>query len=451
MKKNYSIILITLSILLFACSKNNDKVIPDPKLDFTYKVDVSTKTVTFTNTSKGVEDYKWNFGDEKQSTEESPKHTYKTEGTFKLVLQAKSIKTQEIVYLAKDIVVGDPLGHQPSASIKEINNIDFAGADIEWENINSEKNGINRYLEISRNKEFTDLLSSEGVGSSTKSKLNDLVPNTYYWVRLKTVFYELGNTEPIAKFSNVKTFQTTEMPSPAVEFQLKVDGASYNMFKIIKHNFSSQHLFSKSIKYSLNVYRLEDKAPAIRVNHLFDTFIKEPYTIFIAEYKAEYQGIVKTATSQGEIIGKKFIANLANSTGWDGTYTRKYIQNAKTMLEFGESEDGKKVVFQLNGFKGEVGEMFELKRNTLYGIDGKNSINTVDDTYAYYMDGVSPYKYYLARQNQRLELYRISDKYYYFRTNSSDDFDMLNFRQDRDDVSNYGDFSVYQTYFVVPK
>ena len=333
MKNIYLLVIICIAILTYSCSK--DKEIPDPKLDFTYQVDKETKTVTFTNTSKGVEDYKWNFGDEEQSSEESPKHTYKTEGTFKLVLQAKSIKTQEIVYLSKDIIVGDPLGHQPSASIKEINHIDFAGADIVWENINSEKNGINRYLEISRNKEFTDLLSSDRVGSSTKSKFTDLVPNKEYWVRLKTVFYELGNTKAIAKFSDVKMFQTTDMPSPSIEFQTKVEGASYNMLKIIRHNFTSSHLFSTSIKYTLNVYRLDDKSPAIKVNHLFDTFIKEPYTIFIADYKAEYKGVVKTATSQSEIIGKKFIANLANSQGWDGSYTRKYIQNAKTMLEFG--------------------------------------------------------------------------------------------------------------------
>ncbi|MCH4895874.1 PKD domain-containing protein [Marinilabiliaceae bacterium JC040] len=449
MKNIYLLVIICIAILTYSCSK--DKEIPDPKLDFTYQVDKETKTVTFTNTSKGVEDYKWNFGDEEQSSEESPKHTYKTEGTFKLVLQAKSLKTQEIVYLSKEIVVGDPLGHQPSASIKEVKNIDFAGADLVWENINSENRGINRYIEISSDKDFKDILSEYRVDSSTNYKLNDLIPKTNYWVRLKTIFYELGNPNPIDKYSDVETFQTTDMPSPSVEFQLKLERLSYNMFKIIRHNFTSSHLFSTNIKYTLNVYRLDDNVPAIEVKHLFDTYIKEPYTIFIAEYKAEYKGVVKTATSQGEIIGKKFIANLANSEGWDGTYTKKYIQNAKTMLEFGESEDGKKVVFQLNGFKGEVGEIFELKENTLYRADGKNSINTVDDTYAYYMDGVSPYKYYLARQNQRLELYRISDKYYYFRTNSSDDFDMLNFRQDRDDVSNYGDFSVYQTYFVVPK
>lgn len=449
MKNFYPIILISLTILTFSCSKS--KIIPDAKLDFSYQVDLAKKTVSFTNKSEGVEDYKWNFGDEEISSQESPKHIYKTEGTFKSILQGKSLKTKELVYLSKDIIVGNPLGHQPSASIVEINNIDFAGADIIWENINSEKSGINRYLEISRNEEFTDILLSERVDSRTKSKFNDLVPNTNYWTRLKTVFYELGNTKEMLNYSKIKTFKTTDMSSPSIEIQDKVPGASYNMFKIIKHNLTSPHLYSTNIKYTLNVYRLDDKSPAIRVNHLFDTFIKEPYTFFIAEYKAEYKKVEKVATSQTEIIGKNFIANLGNSDGWDGTYTRKYIQNAKTMLEFGESADGKKIVFQLSGFKGEVGELFELNRNINFRKDGKNSINTVDDTYAYYMDGTSPYKYYLARQSQRLELYRISDKHYYFRTNSSDDSDMLNFCQDGDDISNYNRFSVYQTYFVVLK
>lgn len=48
-------------------------------------------TATFTNTSKNAQTYLWDFGDGNTSTEVSPKHTYASYGTYKIVLTAKNV------------------------------------------------------------------------------------------------------------------------------------------------------------------------------------------------------------------------------------------------------------------------------------------------------------------------------------------------------------------------
>lgn len=62
----------------FSCKK--DKV--QPAVDVIYTVKVDGLTATFTNQTKGVSTYKWNFGDGATSTEANPVHAYSVKGKY---------------------------------------------------------------------------------------------------------------------------------------------------------------------------------------------------------------------------------------------------------------------------------------------------------------------------------------------------------------------------------
>jgi len=63
-------------------------VIPDPVSNFTNEI--TDLEVVFTNTSKNATTYIWDFGDNRSSTNENPKHTYLDSGTFTVTLTASS-------------------------------------------------------------------------------------------------------------------------------------------------------------------------------------------------------------------------------------------------------------------------------------------------------------------------------------------------------------------------
>ncbi|MGB0838805.1 MAG: PKD domain-containing protein [Chitinophagales bacterium] len=55
----------------------------DPTLIPSYSFDVKTKKVAFTNQSYGsYDEYTWNFGDDKISTQRNPIHVYETSGSY---------------------------------------------------------------------------------------------------------------------------------------------------------------------------------------------------------------------------------------------------------------------------------------------------------------------------------------------------------------------------------
>ena len=92
MKK--TILLLTLCLALMACKKVN--------VDFTYSPTEprAGQAVQFSNLSSGGEEWEWAFGDGATTTIKSPSHTYKSPGTYRVVLKVDKknalTKTAEI-------------------------------------------------------------------------------------------------------------------------------------------------------------------------------------------------------------------------------------------------------------------------------------------------------------------------------------------------------------------
>lgn len=69
-------------------------IVSSPVASFTFTVDGGT--VTFTNTSDGGDNFIWDFGDGNSSTDESPVHTYASQGVYNVVLEASGACTPTI-------------------------------------------------------------------------------------------------------------------------------------------------------------------------------------------------------------------------------------------------------------------------------------------------------------------------------------------------------------------
>lgn len=445
------LLLLLMSIAVFiSCGKEDEALeTKTPKVDFSYEIDLATKTVTLTNKSVAVENYNWFFSDGEKSSEESPKHTFKSEGTFEVTLSAKVVDSEEMKYKTEEIVVGDPNGHKPMAILQDAEGIDFAGFTIKWTRKNPQTRAILN-LQISKDKNFETILKTERVDHITEKleyKLTDLDINTQYWYRMQ-IKYTVASKEDIY-YSEVKSTNTVNMPEPSFSINNAPSGGSSAWFEIVRNNIKCINLYSETIKYTLEVSRDEDfnSTDVIKINHLFDTYLKEPNTTFYIRYTAEYKGETRSV-SGSEAYSFKYIASLGNSDGLSGNYTKKFIQNAKTMLEFGV-EDGARAVIQIKNFNG-VGK-YPLKYNINHFKDEANSINTVDDSYAYYLDGKSAFKYYLSRKGISLNVYRETADAFYCTIISDDDYNTLQFRQSKLDVRNGDYYSLHSPYFVIMK
>ena len=77
---NYFLISFLLFSLIGLNSCKKDSA--TPQTDVIYEVKVDGLTATFTNQTKGVVGYKWDFGDGASSTDENPVHTYAAKGKY---------------------------------------------------------------------------------------------------------------------------------------------------------------------------------------------------------------------------------------------------------------------------------------------------------------------------------------------------------------------------------
>jgi PKD repeat protein len=71
----------------FSCKKDKTQ----PAVDVIYTVDVDGLTATFTNQTKGVKTYKWDFGDGTTSNEQNPVHTYSVKGKYVPTLYVSTV------------------------------------------------------------------------------------------------------------------------------------------------------------------------------------------------------------------------------------------------------------------------------------------------------------------------------------------------------------------------
>lgn len=109
-----SIILLTLTFLLYSCKKEGFPVPPASTVPlFSYTVDndgYAPATLTFTNESivpaaAGTPSYYWNFGDGSNSTEVNPSHLYTKSGVYTVKLVITMSVSLEIRELTKSIVI----------------------------------------------------------------------------------------------------------------------------------------------------------------------------------------------------------------------------------------------------------------------------------------------------------------------------------------------------------
>ncbi|MGB5988446.1 MAG: PKD domain-containing protein [Marinifilaceae bacterium] len=445
--KGKLILLIMSIVLLTSCSKDNGEEKLQAKVDFSYVIDLATKTVTFTNKSVAVGDYNWFFAEGETSREKSPKHTFKSEGTFKVLLTARDTDSPEVLFKKETIVIGDPNGHKPMAAVQEAEDIEFAGFKIKWTRTNPQTRATLK-LQISDDANFEHIVKTQRIDNYDNQELNanDLNVTTQYWFRIQITYRE--STEDEIYYSEVKTATTTDMPSPSFTVKNSTNG-SFCWFEVIKNSISSKYIFSEHISRTFEISRSETFEAGYEAMspNVFNTYIKEPNTKYYIRYSAVYKGTTRTAEGS-KLYSYKYIANLGNGNGLTGDHSRMFKKNGKTMLEFGV-KDGARSIIQINGFTG-VGK-YPLKFNDNHFKEAANTINTVDDSYAYYFDGTSAFKYFLSRQGIYLNVYRETATAYYCTIISDDHYDSLQFRQSRLEVKNGNYYHLHTPYFVVMK
>lgn len=201
----YSSIGMILSCFL-SCKK--DKV--QSSVDVIYTVNVDGLTATFTNQTKGVTTYKWDFGDGATSTEENPVHTYAVKGKYVPTLYVTTASGQNfegstVLRLSKGSPVKlddntlsdwDTLNHNvitsgPKGGIFRKVKFDYDGANIYF------------YIEMASKKSNGDIFDFyiDPDNNSGTGLLTSLFPNGGYDVLMEgamldnwfDVFYHTGD------------------------------------------------------------------------------------------------------------------------------------------------------------------------------------------------------------------------------------------------------------------
>lgn len=446
--KERLIILLIFIVFLGGCEKSQgDKIFLalDPKIDFTYEIDIPTKTVTYTNKSKNLKNYTWYFGDGDTSKEKSPKHIYKSEGTFQISLSATALKSTKIINKSEKIVIGDPEGQKPMVTISDYKDLDFAGFTIQWTRKNPHTPTILN-LQIAKDELFKDIIREKKVGSYTENmnyKATDLDIKTKYWYRIQ-IKYRVAAKEEVY-YSNTKTAITEDMPKPFAMIVPNPTSGSFSWFEVNTRDVQTENNYSENISHKLQLSRDKDFAKGFEAKNtcVFKKYFKEPRTKFYARYVATYKKNIRVFENSQEYIFN-YIYSTGNGNGISGEYTNKFTENNKTVLEFGEKK-GAKIVIELKDFKG-VGQ-YPLSYNSSDAI----TINSNEDSYAYYLDGKSNFKYYLSKKGITLDVYRETNGSYFCKIVSEDNFKSMIFKQLIREVANYGRYTIYDPFFAVIK
>lgn len=87
--KIFSIVFLAFTLFV-GCEEDDDNQLPTLEAGFTHTINQATGTVTFINTSSNADSYAWDFGDNTNSTEINPIHTFES-GTYTVVLEATNV------------------------------------------------------------------------------------------------------------------------------------------------------------------------------------------------------------------------------------------------------------------------------------------------------------------------------------------------------------------------
>lgn len=447
------------AIMLLVVACDSDSGLESPKVDFQFETEGGK--VTFLNQSINCDSYQWDFGDNKTSTEKSPVHIYTEEGTYEVTLSANA--DGELLLAKKIIVYGDAEANQKVKVIfNEASEVSMAGFKASWTKSNVVAGSYAElFIQIAKDENFEDKLILENYSSETDKSLlkvyestehyfKDLDSDQNYWYRMFVKNTFAGTTTTY--FSEPKQVVTLPMTAAGeITINEFVSNGNYLYFEVLQPQYEVSDSYSiapeKEIIVSFDKTFSDNTQLVEKVGHLFNAYVKEPGSKVFVKYIVSWKD--KKLEKLAEIeFPFNYITSFANSEGESGNYTKKYSKNGKTMFEFGQEESSERVVFQIADFNG-VGK-YALKHNTLYMSPG-NDINTVDDTYAYFLDE-DDIKYDLSRANLSLNVYKETEVYYYCKVEAvNNEIVILNFFEDRDSNHAYKKRTYHDTMFRVEK
>jgi len=421
-------ILILLSVLTIISCKKESKT-PLPIADFKVASIGENYEVTFENLSEYGETYIWDFGDGTTSTDESPVHSFKR-GESNITLNVKNstgeTKISKIIKLESQEKV--------AVQINEGYDITNAGFNMSW-NIADGRAGssYSTYVQISEKEDFSshsevyEAIAINGTCSDEFIKINpphtvlwfrNLTPNKQYFFRIKLVYTYNGDSEDI--YSETKSINTIDMQIPELEVSEDVNAKTYFTVKTSLSKFAGWFTNPKPANLLEFAYDKDftNSCQPEKMNSFFDTYCMEPGETIYVKSTYTYKGVSKSV-----IKSINMPEVFSDNDGWKGDRAIAYNYNGKKIFEMGAA-DGKRLVFQIAGFKG-VGE---------YELEGSPD-NTIDDTYAYFFKDGNNANIFILKHFQTVPLtlyiYKETNDEYYGRIGSgTDNNTWMSFRGD---------------------
>lgn len=434
-------LLFTIGIFLLAgCSEKNTFIGKESHLRFTYTVDIPSKTVQFKNTSTdNFSRFRWSLGDGTSSTETSPTHAYRREGTYNIRLMGYNADAEGDQEYTQEIIVGEATGTNADLILNQPSNLDFAGFTLTWTKQNIPNDVTIIRLLLSDDANFSNILQQVDIKDLTEFTFKDLEAKKSYWYKAQ-VSYPIGNKT--VHFESKKMNITTSdfyFPTSTIAIEDTANDLDVMHFRIHINEPSSTNLVAKSItNKELKVYSTD--FTALPVNGLENTFIKEPYTLFTIEYSATYEKKSFTI-KQSQIYADLFFGKHDDNSLWKGIFTKKTSNNLQTALEVG-TENGKRLVFQLLNYTANEGESYTLIPTN------ETTLNT--ESTVYYLDGTTNDKYFLLTTDVMLKIYRVTDDAYFFRLERSNGSPTLKFKQ-ANSIASPKEMILKELIFVIKK
>lgn len=187
--KRFFYYALAISVMATSLTSCEDPILPTVDFSFSPTEVEIYDEVTFTNISTDADTYSWNFGDGESSTEENPKHTYKSGDTYIVTLTATNEDGSKEI--SNNVVVTVP------ANFYSLNDVTYdITTDFFWYQSSM---GGDPYIRL-----LTDVMGQDNpdlIKLYPNSGVNTL-PGTYSWDAAKPVnSYDAGYTADYAGMS----------------------------------------------------------------------------------------------------------------------------------------------------------------------------------------------------------------------------------------------------------